>query len=179
MLRYQPPKSDIWGHRLRHMPAARARDLLHTFFKEAAAEHRFITASLTVLPESGDLTRRFVAWLEVTPLRGGFFVLSYEQSQAALNKLVEFETTGDPDAKRVTLLQSFDISHWLIDANRVATRSSVGMHYGLLPCISTLLAFDTEQQFQYVRAVLERLDICTLDEKHLKVLKPRRPRTLH
>lgn len=179
MLRYQPPKSDIWGHRLRHLPAARARDLLHIFLKEAAAEHRFLSASLTVLPESGDLTRRFITWLEVAPLKGGYFVLSYEQSQAALNKLVEFESAGHPDAKRVTLLQSFDISQWLIDTTKVATRSSLGMHYGLVPCLSTLLAFETEQQFQYVRAVLERLDICKLNEKHLKELKPRRARVLH
>ncbi|HEY2682781.1 MAG TPA: hypothetical protein VGI93_04670 [Steroidobacteraceae bacterium] len=179
MLRYQPPKADIWGHRLRHMPAARARDLLHAFLDVAAGEHRFISASLTVLPESGDLARRFVTWLEVAPVRGGYFVLSYEQSQAALDKLVEFESHGDLNAKRVTLLQSFDISEWLIDASKVATRSSVGMHYGLLPCLSTLLAFDTEQQFEYVRAVLERLKICRLNARHLKELKPRRPRVLH
>jgi hypothetical protein len=179
MLRYQPPKSRIWGHRLRRMSAARARDLLHVFLAETAAEHRFISGSLTVLPESGDLVKRFVTWLEVSPLRGGHFVLNYSQSQAALGKLVEFESRGDPEAKRVTLLQYFDISQWLIDANRVATRSSVGMHYGLLPCLSTLLAFETEQQFQYVRAVLERLKICKLNAKHLKELKPRRLRVLH
>jgi hypothetical protein len=53
------------------MPAARARDLLHAFLDVAAGEHRFISASLTVLPESGDLARSFVTWLEVAPVRGG------------------------------------------------------------------------------------------------------------
>jgi len=49
MYRYQPPKSSIWGHRLRRMPAGRARALLRRLLTTAIHKQEFKSVFLTVV----------------------------------------------------------------------------------------------------------------------------------
>ena len=69
------------------------------------------------------------------------------------------------------LLQSVDISKWLIEGQPVTTQSRVTLYYGMKPCISTFLQFETTSQFEFIKRVLADLDFCKLNEKHLKPIK--------
>ena len=48
------------------------------------------------------------------------------------------------------------------------------MNYGRLPCISTFFQFETVEQFQSVKRVLEDIGLCKLNEAHLKPIKIRK-----
>lgn len=56
----------------------------------------------------------------------------------------------------------------------MATDSHLVMHYGELPCVSTLFEFETVDQFHYVQRVLAELGLCKLNEKHLKPVRTKR-----
>ena len=89
------------------------------------------------------------------------------QCEVALNEIIR-----DSALRRGVLLQqSFEISKWLINGQPAAIRSRVHLDYGMKPCISTFLKFETVEQFVFVKKVLSDLDFCTLNEKHLKPVK--------
>jgi hypothetical protein len=69
------------------------------------------------------------------------------------------------------LLQMVQISKWLVEGQPVATQSMITLYYGMKPCISTFLEFDTTGQFEFIKQVLSDLDFCKLNEKHLKPIK--------
>jgi hypothetical protein len=69
------------------------------------------------------------------------------------------------------LLQSIDISKWLIEGQAVATQSQFVLYYGMKPCVSTFLQFQTTDEFEFIKRVLSDLQFCKLDEKHLKPIK--------
>ena len=48
MYRYQPPKANIWGHRLRNMPAVLAKQRFAAFLAAAVADYRFVNAHLVI-----------------------------------------------------------------------------------------------------------------------------------
>ncbi len=47
----------------------------------------------------------------------------------------------------------------------------INLFYGMKPCISTFLQFETVEHFEFIRQVLEYLHFCKLNEKHLKPMK--------
>ena len=71
------------------------------------------------------------------------------------------------------LLQGVDISKWFIEGQPVTTQSHVVLYYGIKPCISTFLQFETTSQFEFIKRVLADLEFCKLNEKHLKPIKQR------
>ena len=64
------------------------------------------------------------------------------------------------------------VSHELIRGRigekDVATQSHISLGYGKVPHISTCLEFETFHQFYYIQDVLEGLELCKLNERHLK-----------
>ena len=184
MYRYSPPKSNIWGHSLGKMPPARQRELFAEFLKRAVAEHSFTGGSLTFtlgsapafLPleaqgqwghVTSDDVRHFEQLLGTPARAGAFHSLTPPQGEAALTALIQ-RSSLLPGSM---LLQSIDISQWLIEGQPVTTQSRVMLYYGMKPCLSTFLQFETTSQFEYIKRVLADLAFCKLNEKHLKPIK--------
>jgi hypothetical protein len=184
MYRYSPPKSNIWGHSLGKMPPARQRELFAEFLKRAVAEHSFTNGSLTFfigdapvfLPleaqgQWGHVTREDVRHFEqllgASAREGAFYSLTSQQCEVALTELIQ-RSTLLPGSM---LLQSVEISKWLIEGQPVATQSRLMLYYGMKPCISTFLEFEATSQFEFIKRVFADLDFCKLNEKHLKPIK--------
>ena len=184
MYRYSPPKSNIWGHSLRKMEPARQKTLFDEFLKKAVAEHTFTGGTFTLhigpapafLPleaqgmwghvTSNDV-QRFEQLLGTTAREGAFYSLTSQQFEVALNEIIQNSAL----IPGVMLVQSLNISKWLIEGQPVATQSMLMLFYGMKPCISTFLEFETSGQFEFIKQVLSDLDFCKLSEKHLKPIK--------
>jgi hypothetical protein len=164
------------------MEPARQRALLDEFLKRAVAEYSFQNGSLTTsgLPaddlqgEEGPMglatsgnTQRFERVLGVVARNGAFYSLTPGQCEAALNEIIRDSSL----APGVLLLQSVSISQWSINGQPAATQSQLVLYYGMKPCISTFLQFQTVDEFQFVKQVLSDLRFCKLNEKHLKPIK--------
>jgi hypothetical protein len=184
MYRYSPPKSNIWGHSLGKMQPARQRELFAEFLKRAVAEHSFTGGSLTFsigdapafLPlkaqvqwghVTSDDVRHFEQLLGASAREGAFYSLTAQQSEAALTELIQ-RSSLLPGSM---LLQSVDISKWLIEGKPAATQSQIMLYYGMKPCISTFLQFETTSQFEFIKQVFADLAFCKLNEKHLKPIR--------
>jgi hypothetical protein len=186
MYRYSPPKSNIWGHSLGKMQPARQRELFAEFLKRAVAEHSFASGSLrfilgsapAFLPSEAqrqwghvtrDDVRRFEELVGTSAREGAFYSLAPQQCDAALTELIQHSSLLPGSM----LLQSAHISKWLIEGQPVTTQSRVTLYYGMKPCISTFLQFETTSQFDFIKRVLADLNFCKLNEKHLKPIKQR------
>jgi hypothetical protein len=172
MYRYQPPKSSIWGHRLRKMPALRASTLLEEFLAKATRHHEFKSSSLSINYRDDRIARRFAEILRLETKDFMHEKLSLDQSNACLQEIIRLESTSSAGAGVILLNQSFEITQWAIDGEPVNTRSKLTMSYGALPCLSTRLWFETVEQFQYIRHVMSDLGLCKLNDQHLKLMKP-------
>lgn len=183
MYRYSPPKSNTWGHSLGKMQPVRQRDLFAEFLKRAVSEHSFTGGSLTFLVGAptffpleaqdqwghvtSDDVRHFEQILSASSRDGAFNWLTAHQCELALTELLQRSALLPGSS----LLQSVEISKWLIEGQPVATRSQMVLYYGMKPCISTFLQFKTTSQFEFIKRVLVDLDFCKLNEKHLKPIK--------
>jgi hypothetical protein len=172
MYRYQPPKSSIWGHRLRKMPAIRASTLLQEFLSKGTRHHEFKSASLSINYRDDRIALRFAEILGLGTKDFMHEKLSLDQSNACLQEIIRLESTSSADAGVILLNQHFEVTQWAIDAMSVNTRSKLTMSYGALPCLSTRLWFETAEQFQYIRHVMSDLGLCKLNEQHLKLMRP-------
>jgi len=171
MYRYQPPKSSIWGHSLKNMQPAHQIALFGKFLERAVAEYTFFGGDLMVWDISlRKEIQRFENLLGAASKNNySFHSLTQQQFDMCLNEIVRDDTL----IPRLMLMQSFAISKWSVNRQAVATESQINLYYGVKPCISTFLQFDTVEQFHFVKKVLEDLRFCTLNEKYLKVIKRR------
>jgi hypothetical protein len=182
MYRYQPPKSNIWGHSLRNMAPARQRALFGEFLKQAVAEYAFRDGILTIFagPPPPHLegqkpyghatqsdVRHFEQLLGTVAQNGWFYSLPPEKCEVALNEIIRNSAL----IPGVSLLQDVGVSKWLIDGRPVAVQSTINLNYGMMPSISTFLQFETIEQFHFIKQVLADLRFCTLNEKHLKPIR--------
>ena len=175
MFRYQPPKSSVWGHLLRKMPPDRAKARFQEFRNNAVAEDKFSSASLRIQDDSGEVVRRYERLVGIPTQDGCSFArLTLEQSDRCIDELIKDESSTPGAAARFALTQMFEITKWRIDGQEVPTTSSVIIHYGQLPCISTFFQFETVEQFHSVRRVLEDIGLCKLNEKHLKPVRTKK-----
>jgi hypothetical protein len=183
MYRYTPPKSNIWGHSLRKMRPARQRELFGEFLSIAVADHKFLAGSLTVTDytvssrgmiinhSAGEAVQRFERLLDIKAQNHSFHSLPPEQVEKCLNELIRDNVSKPDEPIRLMLLQPVAIGKWRINGQEIAISSEITLYYGLRPCISTFLQFETVEQFRYIKRVLEELRFCKLNEKHLKVIK--------
>ena len=171
MYRYQPPKSAVWGHGLRGMPALRARKLLQEFLVSSAEQYELHSASLSV-DRGGDPHDRFAELLGVPPKQFMHENLRFDQFEACLNEVIRLEAASPTDASTIHLSQYFKITEWTIGGRPVQTQSTLTMHYGARPFLSTRLWFQTVEQFQYIRDVMTDVGLCKLSAQHLKLMKP-------
>lgn len=168
MYQYTPPKSSVWGHALKKMSPVRQQALFSDFLNKAAPEFSFITGVLQMRYPFAHLDR-FENLLGIAAVNKSFSSLTQSQSELVLQEIAREEAL----CPGIMLRQGFEISAWSINGKRVASTSRVGIYYGLKPRLSTFFLFETIAQFQYVKSVLTELGLCTLNEKHLKLLKGR------
>ena len=171
MFYYNPPKSSVWGHLLRKMPASRARKRFEQFIMIAVGEYELQSARLSVGDPSGELVKRYEQVIGTAAKNGQFPTLNKEQSELCINEIIRAEPLGLGTMTHLNLLQSFKITKWRIEEKNVATNSLIGMHYGLLPCLTTQLQFETIEQFEYIKQALESVRLCKLNIKHLRFVK--------
>jgi hypothetical protein len=171
MYRYQPPKSSIWGHRLRKMPAQRASRLLEDFFSKTTQHHELKSASISIAAKDHPIAQRLAAILNTPTAEFMHARLNLDQSNTCLQEIIRLESISSADARVILLNQHFEISQWVIGGKFVDTRSTVTMHYGALPCLGTRLWFDTEDEFDYIRQILGDIGLCKLNRQHLKLMK--------
>jgi len=154
------------------MPAQRAKERFQEFLGTAVAEHRFISASLRIQDASGQVVPRYERLVGMPPQDGCYFArLTHEQSDRCIDELIKDEASAPGAAGHFALAQSFEITKWRVDGQEAPTRSTVIIHYGQLPCISTFFQFEIVEQFHSVRRVLEDIGLCKLNEKYLKPMR--------
>jgi hypothetical protein len=153
------------------MPAERAKTLFRQFLATAVAEYKFTSASLAIDDPSGEIVPRYERLIGTSSRGGRFDALTLEQSESCIDELMRDETSVAGAASRFSLAQSFQVTKWRIDGKEQPTQSSLIIHYGQLPCLSTFLQFETVEQFQSVQKVLAELGLCKLNGKHLKPMK--------
>ena len=157
------------------MPPERAKARFQEFRNTAVAEDKFSSASLRIQDDSGEVVRRYERLVGIPTQDGCSFArLTLEQSDKCIDELIKDEASAPGAAGRFSLTQMFEITKWRIDGQEVPTTSSVIIHYGQLPCISTFFQFETVEQFYSVRRVLEDIGLCKLNEKHLKPVRTKK-----
>lgn len=116
---------------------------------------------------SAKLVEHFERVLNVKSYNGFFPKLPKAQIDICLAELV----SNDPlcVGQHLNLLEPVFITKWLIHEKPSVTRSSITLNYGTFPVLSTSLHFETLEEFQYVRDVLQTLKLCRLNDKHLKL----------
>jgi len=157
------------------MPPDRAKGRFQEFRNTVVAEDTFSSASLRIQDESGEIIRRYERLVGIPTQDGCSFArLTLEQSDRCIDELIKDEASTPGTAGRFALTQMFEITKWRVDGQAVPTTSSVIIHYGQLPCISTFFQFDTVEQFYSVKRMLEDIGLCKLNEKHLRPVRTKK-----
>ena len=157
------------------MPADRAKARFQEFLNTSVAEHKFSSASLRIQDPSGEVVPRYEHLVGIPAQNGCSFArLTLEQSDRCIDELIKDEASAPGAAGRFALAQFFEITKWRVDGQEVPTTSSVSIHYGQLPCISTFFQFETVEQFYSLKRVLEDIGLCKLNEKHLKPVRTKK-----
>jgi len=155
------------------MPAARASALFDEFLAIAAAAYHFTYGSLGRIGLSGEMTAHFERLLGI-PSRDGHFNLDEQQTKLCLSEIIRYESAAQSGTRPYLLLQSIAVTQWRIDGKDFATDSTFNMNYGILPCLSTSLRFDTIEHFHSIQRVLNDIKLCKLDARHLRPVKMRK-----
>jgi hypothetical protein len=110
--------------------------------------------------------RHFESLLEQPSYAGFFPKLSARDVDRCLD---EFEADERWHVEfGASVLQAVSITQWLIDGIPRNTRSALHVHYGSMPVLGTMLGFESIEEFRSVKAALESIKLCKLNEKHLK-----------
>jgi hypothetical protein len=171
MYRYRPPKSSVWGHRLRRMPVSRVRALLSAFFEAGVDEYRFHSSNIWTSNASPDIVAHYEQATGKSAEHGRIANLTYEQSESCLAVLLADEEEFRTNDIHLSLWQDFVITKWRHRDSESLTNSILGVQYDIWPHLSTNLQFESVDQFNYVRGVLGDIGLCSLNEKHLKLLR--------
>nr|AIA15873.1 Unknown Function [uncultured bacterium] len=136
------------------MPAERANTLFRQFLATAVAEYKFTSANLGINDPSGEIVARYERLVGTPSRNGRFDAMTLEQSERCIDELIRDETSVAGAASRFSLAQSFQVTKWRIDGQEASTQSSLIIHYGQLPCLSTFLQFESVEEFESVQKVL-------------------------
>jgi hypothetical protein len=153
------------------MKPGRQRALVRQFLETATAAHGFGEGSLSIAGVIArapveEAIRHFESLLEQPSYAGFFPKLSARDVDRCLD---EFEADERWHVEfGASVLQAVSITQWLIDGIPRNTRSALHVHYGSMPVLGTMLGFESIEEFRSVKAALESIKLCKLNEKHLK-----------
>jgi hypothetical protein len=183
MLRYRPPKSSIWGHKLRKMEPQRQKQLLDQFLQLATAENAFNNGTVffpKVRSSGGPLP---AAFSDVNALferefsqdarktRDGLFGINEVEFNFCFYQLLQAGALDPAHPCSAHVSGLIVISKWSLNRREIPTKSTLISHYGPLPAVSTMFQFETIDDFHGVQKILSDLGLCQLSEKHLKTTK--------
>jgi len=153
------------------MPTERAKSLFDQFLATAVAEHKFGYASISIHDPTGQMQSRYEQLTSLTLKRDRRSdMLTEEQCEKCIAEFIKDQNAGGP--LPYLIHQTFDITRWRIRGEpSAATVSHLSINYSRRPTLTTLLMFETIEQFQYIRSVLGKLGLCKLNDRHLKPLK--------
>jgi len=153
------------------MKPGRQRALVRQFLESTTAAHGFGEGSLSIARVIArtpveEAIRHFESLLEQPSYDGFFPKLSARDVDRCLD---EFEADERWHVEfGASVLQAVSITQWLIDGIPRNTRSALHVHYGSMPVLGTMLDFESIEEFRSVKAALESIKLCKLNEKHLK-----------
>jgi hypothetical protein len=153
------------------MKPGRQRALVRQFLESTTAAHGFGEGSLSIARVIArtpveEAIRHFESLLEQPSYDGFFPKLSARDVDRCLD---EFEADERWHVEfGASVLQAVSITQWLIDGIPRNTRSALHVHYGSMPVLGTMLGFESIEEFRSVKAALESIKLCKLNEKHLK-----------
>lgn len=181
MLRYQPPKSNVWGHALRGMKPSKLHALASRFEDRVAASVAKRSAMAFLSPVDYQAVPPVSAMREVEeavgrPFEHGQLILSEEELDRALAFLVRSEDRLLDLTYDFSIWRSVEIDAWKIGELHSKTRSEIKWVYGTSPRVCTSLWFQSRDEFYHVQVAFQELGICRLSEKHLKIAKRGIPR---
>lgn len=178
VLVYRPPKSSVWGHSLRRMKPQRQRALVRQFLETTTASRQFGMGSLSLSrvvarAPVDEAVRQFESLLGQRSYDGFFPNLSAPDVERCLDAFEADERWYAEFGGSV--LQTVAITAWLIDGVPKQTVSTLHAHYGVTPVLGTTLGFDSSEDFGRIKAALDAIGLCKLNEKHLKGRRGRIP----
>jgi len=130
MLRYQPPKSNIWGHSLRNMKPSKEWALASAFEERVVARAGLGTSLLQISPpmphdaNRTDLIQTFERTLDRQSMRG-FFKLTEPEFHLALDALGAQEDALPELPALITLSKFTQVLEWRVAGVVVPTSSTI------------------------------------------------------
>src|SRR5262245_60981678 len=178
MYRYMPPKSSVWGHKLRRMSPAKQNQLFVEFVQRAVAEYRVSHVSLMISKKAfaaaetiQPVVEYFENLLGAASHNGYFSRLSAHQFDQCFVSLVEDPALLSGPSTILILNRCHAITKWRINGVDCPTDSSFDLSFGPEPRLSTFLTFHSIQQFRYIERILAELRFCRLNQRHLKQVR--------
>jgi hypothetical protein len=170
MLRYQPPKSSVWGHRLRRMPIGRVHELLQQFLETTADGWKWGDGILWMDTAGPGTVSRYEAAVGRATTHGYIQGLAHRECQRCLELLLADEQDFRADEIHLSLWRPVEIGQWKRRARDLLKPSLLTVQYDVDAHLQTTLFFESADQFQFVANALRDLGMCVLNPKHLKMM---------
>jgi hypothetical protein len=179
MIRYSPPKSNLWGHRTRRKKAADFRSCIVAFLAEAVREYT-PSWSISAVPfpaPFSDSEQTFINELlaQITSIAAQETYsqpIREEEFEKCLDLLVSHENLFPPLAF-LSLDCCYEISAWNFEQCGTLERRccEITASYGTIQMVGTMLAFTTIEEYRWVKAVMKRVLGVELNDKHIRPRK--------
>ena len=171
MYRYFPPKASVWGHSLRRMPVARARNLLATFLDTAAKNYQLAQVSLWIDRAEDQAIQRYEKLIGMPAERRRNTDLTLAQADMCLTQLIQDEKEFRATEKCISLWYKYEVTRWLANKSELVPTSIITIHYDNWPHLQTELYFESISEFEHVKEAFAASGLCKLNPKHLKATK--------
>ncbi|HEY8876707.1 MAG TPA: hypothetical protein VIN03_04025 [Roseateles sp.] len=170
MLRYKPPKSSVWGHRLRRMPIGRVHGLLQQFLETTADGCKWGDGNLWMSNADPDTVSRYEAAVGRATTQGYIQGLGYGECQRCLELLLADEQDFRANEVHLSLWRPIEIGQWKRRTSDLLKPSLLTVQYDVHAHLQTTLFFESPDQFQFVADALRNLGLCALNRRHLKMV---------
>ena len=178
MFYYRPPKGKFFGHSLKRFSPVRQSELADAFLERAAFNHCVQDTTLTIGSARGTKSEPFQEVIESVSklfdneleIIGGNMTrsLSPDEFSLCIPWLIQIAPLPDTMDCIIMMARNHKISSWKIEGVEMPTESFLNEIYGTLPTVQPMFAFETRQQFGFIKGVARDLGYFTMDEEHLK-----------
>ncbi|HHP7244386.1 MAG TPA: hypothetical protein ACFE0H_06840 [Elainellaceae cyanobacterium] len=181
MLRYSPPKSSFWGHRLRKMKPSVQKERTEKFKEIVKIEALYNSYSLSILgrydsekfcfdkEDSARITQQFERLLNRKPDPSKeCFELTDHEFSGCLEQLIRMEDEFKHINADILLSHHLAIKFWKIPHKTPGHDSGLTCSFGTMPYLGTGFVFRDRSEYDYVAKVLSGLSICRLSDTRLK-----------
>ena len=177
MLFYRSPKKNSFGHSLKRFSPERQAELAHQFLEDAAFESSLQETTLTIGSPLGSKNKAFQKLTESASkalgeeLQWGRGHVTRQLPPDDFERCVRWLMAAAPLPNSmecfVMMARNHRISSWRIEGISMPTESFLNEVYGTLPTVQPMFSFETNQQYDYVKAVASDLGYFTMNDAHL------------